>query len=522
MALGFAGCSDDNPALPSGGETGDAVCFLHLNVAVTSPGSRASEINEVLEPGVRHENDIEELTLFFFNDPDLKGFDALCAADSAFAHIESVMVPLSPNSDRTQYVGIVPLMKRPAEGQRIIAVANAQGLGAVKTLRDLSAHIAARAWQVADNIADCDRFVMSTASTASDEGVVEVAGHTGKQENPFRVKLNIERTAARIDFWFNSGDVSSNRKEVVYDVVTPKSENVAKFHLTHMAPVNVMRESTYTLKRASKAESPLNFADFATCGKEWEGADGRPVNYIIEPHTAFKATDSGYDTDKWYRTTAADYIRENPTAVFTASTALSGPLQQTAIQGDYTQSGNRANKYVPLCYANENTQLTGQHDSRFITGLALRGVYEPRRVYTDAAATQLDTRSYAEGRDFWRYSPTAKEMDEGESIYFSNYAAAQAYADANPGDRAEIVPYAGGVCYYNVWIRHHGASTAATDDPHRTYPMEYAIVRNHIYRVSVSFSGPGQPTPRVREPENVISRIFVRIWNVITTDGIIL
>ncbi|MDE6422957.1 MAG: fimbria major subunit, partial [Muribaculaceae bacterium] len=61
-------------------------------------------------------------------------------------------------------------------------------------------------------------------------------------------------------------------------------------------------------------------------------------------------------------------------------------------------------------------------------------------------------------------------------------------------------------CYYNLWLRHYNDENA---DPQLSYPMEYAIVRNNIYRVALSFSGPGDPTPTMREPDTMQARIFV-------------
>ncbi|MDD7759244.1 MAG: fimbria major subunit, partial [Bacteroidales bacterium] len=70
--------------------------------------------------------------------------------------------------------------------------------------------------------------------------------------------------------------------------------------------------------------------------------------------------------------------------------------------------------------------------------------------------------------------------------------------------------FEGGVCYYNMWIHH--APTVASD-PQQTRPMDFAVVRNNIYRVCVSFTGPGDPKPDMREPNNIQSRVFVRAWN---------
>ena len=73
----------------------------------------------------------------------------------------------------------------------------------------------------------------------------------------------------------------------------------------------------------------------------------------------------------------------------------------------------------------------------------------------------------------------------------------------------------GFVCYYNLWLRHYNDEKA---DPQEAYPMEYATVRNNIYRVSISFNGPGDPEPTMRDPDTMQARIFVRKWNLRTDD----
>ena len=130
-----------------------------------------------------------------------------------------------------------------------------------------------------------------------------------------------------------------------------------------------------------------------------------------------------------------------------------------------------------------------------------------------------------DGTTIYRYSPSKREgQSEAESLYFYDKAAMDAYAKDHPQDYAEITEYKserlgstilGFGCYYNLWWRHYNDESA---DPQLTYPMEYATVRNNIYRVAVSFSGPGDPSPTMREPDTMQARIFVRKWNYRTED----
>lgn len=70
-------------------------------------------------------------------------------------------------------------------------------------------------------------------------------------------------------------------------------------------------------------------------------------------------------------------------------------------------------------------------------------------------------------------------------------------ADANKATiNAVVLPYENGVCYYPYWIRH-----ATNDDPKQMSVMEFAIVRNNIYDLTVTgisglgLSGAEKPNP---------------------------
>ena len=98
----------------------------------------------------------------------------------------------------------------------------------------------------------------------------------------------------------------------------------------------------------------------------------------------------------------------------------------------------------------------------------------------------------------------------------------------HPGDVADITAFTaekhgdrwGFICYYNLWLRHYNdVDDANPSNPHAHMPMEYATVRNNIYRVAVSFSGPGDPEPTMREPDTMKARIFVRKWNLRTENN---
>lgn len=89
-----------------------------------------------------------------------------------------------------------------------------------------------------------------------------------------------------------------------------------------------------------------------------------------------------------------------------------------------------------------------------------------------------------------------------------------------------VLPYEGGVCYYPYWIRH-----ASNNIPTEMSVMEFAIVRNNIYDMTVTgisglgLSGAEKPDPGKDDEENKYYfnvEIYVKNWVVRRNSGIIL
>lgn len=395
------------------------------------------------------------------------------------------------------------------EGDRVIAVCNAgASLPKPANLGELRNQTAYASW----NRKDGTRFVMSSAYNDPDEGKIITTSKAGTKEDPFVSSLHIQRTAARIDLMYNRAEnLSSSGKELIYKVYAnpgnPSSEVLAKMHLQNIIPVNLMQQSSYMIKRVTSTgeiTSPVQYG-----AREATKTDGTPTNYVVEPHTMSKTgTVTDADLDAWYGSTRVDAVHANPTS-YLSTTGIAAYVSR---ETDKSGLGDNFTHIRTLAYTNENTQDKSHHTPDFMTGLLLRAVYEPMKVYTDKECTTeySPMSDYETGHDFWRYSPTKKAMKEADCIYFSNLAAAEGYKAAHPSDMAEITKFTDGICYYNVWLRHANVDS----NPHLTFPMEYGIVRNNIYRVGLSkVTGPGTPSPSKDGPEHIYLRIFVREWN---------
>ena len=498
--LGLFSCSDNNDIINP--DSQEATTYISLIINAPSQ-TRSNTYIDGEEAGIRHENEIKNLSLFFYHAGD-RGLDMPDDTELiGKLYISDLNLDLTDGAAATRAYSLNGFA--PTEGDKIIAVANMGDITSLNRLADLRDFLVENTYKYAPSIPQYSEFTMANALNTADDGKVVVTSESGvklgSKENPFIATVTLERTAARIDFAFVDTYYEESKSEVVFPVLNSANATIARTHITHVLPVNAMQKPAYLIRRVSTSATSLQ--DVKYCGDETES------NYVIEPTTLLKASAADFDINNWYGTTRAGYFREAYSGIFTTSNRLATLFNAEAPRS-FSSSGTTANRYVTIDYVNENTQSETLNNSRFLTGLAFRAIYEPATVYSDGEATIVDLDDYSVGRTFWRYSPSRQDFAEEQCLYFNNLAAAETYRANHPEDVADITCFEGGVCYYNMWIHH--APTVASD-PQQTRPMDFAVVRNNIYRVCVSFTGPGDPKPDMREPNNIQSRVFVRAWN---------
>ena len=481
----------------------DIKLFMGTRALATTP--KPGEDGDGREEGIRHEDDIKNITVFFYR--NVKGLDADGTTEFLysryFADYDKEWSTISSS------LGITFKIKDyvPEDGDHVVVIANAGDLTSLNTLQQLRDYQTYHAWRSGSSISNDDLFVMSSAYNESDEGKLFVTPYLGTQSQPFRTSMYIQRTAARIDFMYNGSEnySSSNPNELYYDVKSTGGTTISTVFLQNIIPVNLMQQSSYLIKRVTTTNEITSSVRYGF--RESGSAGVAPSTYVIEPHTLDKENKRVEELDiklgTWYGSTRARDVFASPNSCLGDANSIATYM---ATKTEKSELGYFTH-YMTLAYTNENTQSKEKHDPNFMTGLLLKATYVPTTVYSDASLTVV---SYTKGTTFWRYTPTKASMVEEDCLYFENETAATAYKAAHPEDLAEIVEYVNGVCYYNLWLRHANVEA----DPHETFPMEYGIVRNNIYRVGVDkFTGPGTPTPSFEGPTRVHLRIFVRPWN---------
>ncbi len=523
------------------------------------------------EKGIENEDNIHDVNIFFYNDPNgLDGEDNTPILHHVYVNVDNLKdtdnSPLLPETGAEFEKNYLKLklsyedeMANLNAGTNFAAVANLGRIQKedIKTLKDLReldvSRYAATAWQKYDAFSNdaskMDYFLMSTAYnqdyTYGDE-------HTGSN----KIEVNgrnyfgtttLERMYARIDLWYNKNQIQTKKDgdktitELDYQI-KDKDKTILENHhvyITNVLPVNVMQSPSYLFKKVSSTEPNSwnlsilqNLTKFSWGGKELTDANGVPSNYVLTPTSTLENTDKE-DLEKWFKNSRTQTVKENIKDNTKGAFSVYYNKEQSAGAGD-PQDYN-CNWISIISYANENTHATDCFHSNYLTGLAFRAIYVPDKIYKKSTVSdETDLVSTADNlTEIYRYSPTGPYSNETQtpptlqleqkSIYFTNRDEAETYAKAHTGDMGVITKYTatlhtddkgntkwGFICYYNLWLRHYNDETA---DPQKSYPMEYATVRNNIYRVKVDFNGPGDPNPEMREPDTMKARIFVRKWN---------
>lgn len=512
-----------------------------LNITVggdVQPASRAphriqpegDEDGDGRELGQSKENDIENLVVFYCNGgigasstapvkkllyKDDVNFHPDTSADPRDKEYLQLRLGFSSRTLGYEYTA----------GDRFIVVANMGNISAM-TLGDLRDKLVDHAWNVPASAtckADYDHFVMSNERES-----VFTPG-TGAPGNPHKINVTIERVAARLDFCIDGAQVpvapttvpstsaaEPSKPALIYPV-EDKMQRVGTIYLTHVRPFNVMQQPTYLIKRCATPADKTTLSYLAN-ENAYTGGDYQNFPIVLEPNTWSKPIDGSHPNfAPWF---GASYLPNvSADSWFTDQYRVHNTMANDGFSanGISNNGDSYCKNYYVLDYANENTMQAAASASNTVTGIYLRAIYVPSKVFSSAADAIADNpATYTMGTTFYRYRPMVTEYDETQSVYFDNAGAANDYKAAHPEVPAVVEWYTNGICYYPVYYRHDNGDDVSPAVPDAT-PMEYGIVRNNIYRMKVSFTGPGyKEIPTVpEEPLGIEPYIFARKWYLI-------
>ena len=555
MASLAAGCAqEDIDTAPSGGGGMSASSYVSLSFASqqstpTRSNPTGGEQGDGDETGQVYENEIKSAVAFFYQGSGTDGVNSsgttpIMAVATFNFNVESYTEP--GNGIDRKYTTTPQQVDLDDGTYNVLVVANPGAdwwTGQSLTLDDVRNHIQTTAWTASES--GYSDFVMTSAADAT------LTLNSNPENNPAKATVNVERMAARLDY----------KAEASYPCTDPAYTG-ATVEITGAALVNNLTAGSYMLKRVASTVDgvPTYLGD--------ETADaGVQTNYVLDPWTAVKTSDNNSFTIDGEVKTAEDLYGE------WFGNISQDPNDWADYVQPGTEVTVGTEKWQRIGYTLENTTAAEEAGKRYSTGVVFKAKFHPQGVanYTDGETFfEYGTKIYASMENMMKnfYGSKFDELDdlikkcatwgdvkqfitstlltndpsgynkyleglaEGKddteavsdafSLTWSNYMLNECgYSKDENGKvvldqndkvtRIALKPYGtrtyeDATCYYTWWVRHSN-----DNDDTKKGIMEYAIVRNNIYKLTVnSIYSLGGPVPG--EDENIILDVYVNDW----------
>lgn len=532
MASLAAGCAqEDIDTAPSGGGGMSASSYVSLSFASqqstpTRSNPTGGEQGDGDETGQDYENKIKSAVAFFYQGNNGVNGDGTTQINAAV----SFNVGSTMSGDRT-YTTSPQQVDLENGTYNVIVVANPGAdwwTGQSLTLDDVRNHIQTTAWTASGS--DYSDFVMTSAADAT------LTLNSNPESDPAKATVNVERMAARLDY----------KTTGTYTCDDPAYSG-ATVEITGAALVNNLTAGSYIIKRVA---DDVNGTNLSYLGNETADENDAATNYVLDPWTASK---NGNLYGTWFMNGSSD------------PNWWAGYVQPGTPVSDGAETWQR------IGYTLENTTAADAAGSDYSTGVVFKATFHPKGVAnyqggatffalgTHLFASMEDMMTYVYGADFSQFDDKIDACDNWAAV--KNFAASlldndpsgykafllgqdeaqdlaqvkeslkwSAYMLSNCGysaslnetykvelDQNGIVTrnalqsygvrtYEDATCYYTWWVRHSNDNNDETKGI-----MEYAIVRNNIYKLTVnSIYSLGNDVPG--EDENIILDVYVNDW----------
>lgn len=551
MASLAAGCAqEDIDTAPSGGGGMSASSYVSLSFASqqstpTRSNPTGGEQGNGDETGQDYENEIKSAVAFFYQGSGTDGVNSSGTTPIMAVATFNVGSYTEPGNGIDRTYTTTPQQVDLDDGTyNVLVVANPGAdwwTGQSLTLADVRNHIQTTAWTASGS--DYSDFVMTSAADAT------LTLESNSEDDPATATVNVERMAARLDY----------KAEASYPCTDPAYTG-ATVEITGAALVNNLTAGSYMLKRvASTVDGVPTYL-----GNETPDA-GVQTNYVLDPWTAVKTSDNNSFTIGGEVKTAEDLYGE------WFGNLLQDPNYWADYVQPGIEVSDGAETWQRIGYTLENTTAAEEAGKRYSTGVVFKAKFHPQGVanYTDgetffaygtkiyasmedmmagfygskfddldnitSCATWGDVKQFitstlltndpsgynkyleglAEGKD------DSETVSDASSLTWSNYMKNECgYSKDENGKvvldqngkvtRIALQPYGtrtyeDATCYYTWWVRHSN-----DNDDTKKGIMEYAIVRNNIYKLTVNsvYSLGGE----VPEEESLIVDVYVNDW----------
>lgn len=541
-----AGCAQEDIGNdPSEGGGMSATSYVSLSFASpqgtpTRANPTGGETGDGQETGQDYENAITSAVAFFYQGTDQKGVNSggntQIKAVVSFSNITTYTTP-GNGIDRT-YTTSPQQVDLDDGTYNVLVVANPGAdwwTGKSLTLDDVRDHIQTTAWTASGS--DYSDFVMTSAADAT------LTLNSNPESDPATAEVDVERMAARLDY---------KTTGTYYTCDDPKYSG-ATVEITGAALVNNLTAGSYLLKRVA---DDVNDTNWSYLGDETADENGVATNYVLDPWTASKNGNlygtwfmNGSPDPNWWAgyvqpgTSVSDgaetwqrigYTLENTTAAEEAGKRYSTgvvfkakfhPAKVTSYTNSTYTDGATFFAYGKTLYASMEDMMIGFYGHKFDNGFSdikeCKTWGKVRQFITSTLLTNDPSGydKYLEG--LAKGKADADAVADASSLTWSYYMLNECgYSKDGNGkvvldqkgkvtrialQRYGTRTYEDATCYYTWWVRHSN-----DNDDTKKGIMEYAIVRNNIYKLTVeSVYSLGDPVPG---DKGLRVKVYVNNW----------
>ena len=565
LSLGACSLIHDDPEELGYREDGSAYAYVSLTIHtgtagnVTRSNPTGGEDGDGYEKGQDYENSVNNLTLFFY--PAALGDGGVNRnGDIEFTAKVYITNP-DPSWDMTD--GDQPIDKTftvgpvKVEGLKtnqkyhVLAVANAGDLTGqekrIVSLDDLRSATISTVYTTDGTT--YSNFVM--ASEGDEDPVLEISSENS-ESNPATTTIDLERLVARVDYKTNEQtEYTSSSSSLLAPGLNPVQAKITRAFL-----VNTYKQNTYVLKRV--ATDIGGTPEYL--GKETYN------NYVIDPYTSGKTLDAASTHASWY-----DHYFPN----LSDEVGDDGKTEweKWLIVGDKVEDPDpnvENREWYRLGYPKENTSSVDAQGKYYSTGVVFEAEYNLGTGFTTGKtfflvngttpfatleeAMKAHNASFDENRRFSSsedpyaelqaymgvledndpagykaFLQTAKKTDTDWTVYeWAKYKTYQLGYDTEGNPTAKTrkelhervtgpnktETFLNGRGYYTYWIRHNYGGAQEQSG----LPMENAIVRNNIYKLTVrSIKEIGNDVPGDKTLDILVA---VAKWNLLKGEDI--
>lgn len=468
MAMGLFSCSNDeglDNTTPGGPSIlGNAETYATIRIAM--PGGADAmgraltrkthpETGDGTEEGTGIENEFQTISLYFFDghnaNSTCKGVLTLNRND--FGEATNSNKDVIYSTSEAQKIGIE------GSNMNVYAVMNGSGVPGTNAGASLKTFLAN---QVKKADAINQNWLLMTSRTPGTVSLSSTENNT--PENAAELSVSVERTAAKITY---KAENTTQGQENQYEVKKEGTSDVAAtVTLTDYKLVN-LRNDAYFFRKVAGTDG--NWSDEANFGNgEQTGS-----NFVIDPY--------------FIRKTVAAAKEEN----FVKDWFGDGKAYAANTGKQYRDLPTKAEHQL-LDYCMENTTTKDAQLNGYSTGIIFKAIYAPKKVYVlKQDNSGFDPQDYTAGESFYSYGNVLYKSKQ-DIVDFYKIDANSELIKAYIGDGSK-----GATCYYKYWIRHMN-----NNNNEDMGIMEFAIVRNNVYKLSVSkVNDLGDPTDEI-DPEN--------------------